>query len=144
MAYLLQTRVELETAHRLYATETYSKECRENIHGHSYKVTFIIGCKKLNKAGMVCDFKLIKDVLRKNIEQPYDHSIILRECDPLADEISKSCKKVHIVKENPTAEWMSKLYFDLANEAFKKEKLRIFCVECRVQETEHNIAIYSE
>ena len=144
MPYSLQTRVELETAHRLYATDTYSEECRENVHGHSYKVTFIVTTKKLNKAGMVCDFKLLKKVLKEEIEQPYDHSIILRSCDPLAEELKKNCKKVHIVEENPTAEWMSKLYFDLANQAFKKNKLAINCVECRVQETENNIAIYSK
>lgn len=142
--YTLQTQIDAEIAHRLYNVNTYSEECKNNIHGHSYKFTFIIGCKKLNEANMVCDFKLLKKILKDYIEQPFDHSAIIKEDDPLAEPIKRNCKKVHIVKENPTAEWMSKLYFDIANKAFKENNLDIFVKECRVQETEHNIAIYSE
>ena len=62
--YKLQTQIEFEAAHRLYDVDTYSEECRNNIHGHSYKVTFIIGRDELNSAGMVIDFKLLKKVLK--------------------------------------------------------------------------------
>ena len=145
--YYLQTRIDAEIAHRLYAVDTYSEECRNNIHGHSYKFTFVLSCDHLNKAGMVVDFKLLKKVLRENIEAPYDHSVIVKEDDPLCEPLVKNCKKVHVVKENPTAEWMAKFYFDLANEALKKEPLidnKVYVTECKVQETENNIAIYKE
>lgn len=142
--YKLETRIEFEAAHRLYDTATYSEECRNNIHGHSYKVTYLIG-GDLNEAGMVIDFKLLKKIIRETVEQPYDHSCILKRSDPLCNEIIGNCKKVHIVDENPTAEWMSKFYFDLVQTALVENGItNCKVLECRVQETEHNIAIYTE
>ena len=142
--YKLETRIEFEAAHRLYDTATYSEECRNNIHGHSYKVTYLIG-GNLNEAGMVIDFKLLKKIIRETVEQPYDHSCILKRSDPLCNEIIGNCKKVHIVDENPTAEWMSKFYFDLVQTALVENGItNCKVLECRVQETEHNIAIYTE
>ena len=84
--YKLETRIEFEAAHRLYDTATYSEECRNNIHGHSYKVTYLIG-GDLNEAGMVIDFKLLKKIIRETVEQPYDHSCILKRSDPLCNEM---------------------------------------------------------
>lgn len=140
----LETQIEFEAAHRLYDTATYSEECRNNIHGHSYKVTFVVG-GELNEAGMVIDFKLLKKIIREKIEQPYDHCCILRASDPLCNDMLKECKKVHIVAENPTAEWMSKVYFDMVNQALKENGItNCRVLECHVQETEHNIAIYTE
>lgn len=41
--YTVQTQTSFEAAHRLYNVDTYSEECRNNIHGHSYKVTIVVG-----------------------------------------------------------------------------------------------------
>ena len=142
--YKLQTQIEFEAAHRLYDVDTYSEECRNNIHGHSYKVTFIIGREELNSAGMVIDFKLLKKVLKSEIEDVYDHSCILTYSDPLAEFIKEHCKKVHIVYHNPTAEWMSYLYFKIASDALFDIDPLIKVISVAVQETEHNIAIYEE
>ena len=54
----LKTTASFECAHRLYSVETYSDECRANVHGHSYYVTFYISRKELNDAGMIMDFNL--------------------------------------------------------------------------------------
>ena len=142
--YKLQTQIDFEAAHRLYDVDTYSEECRNNVHGHSYKVTFVVGCKELNSAGMVIDFKLLKKIIREHIEEPFDHSCILKSSDPLCNDMQQNCKKVHIVQENPTAEWMAKYYFDLVAAALHLADTGCKVLECRVQETEHNIAIYSE
>lgn len=142
--YKVQTQIEFEAAHRLYDVATYSEECKNNIHGHSYKVTFVIGCDKLNGAGMVIDFKLLKKIIREKIEKPYDHSCILKSSDPLVPSVLSNCKKVHVVDENPTAEWMSKRYFDIADRELTEHGIEnCHVLECRVQETEHNIAIYT-
>lgn len=107
----VETVVSFEAAHRLYDVATYSEECRDNIHGHSYKVKIVVGREDLNNAGMVIDFKLLKNIIRSEIEQKYDHSCILRKIDPLADPIQSNCKKVFLVDDNPTAEWMAKEFF---------------------------------
>lgn len=142
--YKLQTQIEFEAAHRLYDVDTYSEECRNNIHGHSYKVTFIIGRDELNSAGMVIDFKLLKKVLKSEIEDVYDHSCILTYSDPISESIKQHCKKVHIVYHNPTAEWMSYVYFKIASDALFEIDPLLKVVSVAVQETEHNIAIYEE
>lgn len=142
--YKLQTQIEFEAAHRLYDVDTYSEECRNNIHGHSYKVTFIIGRDELNSAGMVIDFKLLKKVLKSEIEDKYDHSCILTYSDPLSESIKQHCKKVHIVYHNPTAEWMSYVYFKITSDALFEIDPLLKVVSVAVQETEHNIAIYEE
>lgn len=137
----VETIVSFEAAHRLYDVDTYSTECRDNIHGHSYKVKVVVGSENLNSAGMVVDFKKLKVVVKERIEDVYDHSCILRSTDPLVPAIRKECKKVIVVDESPTAEWMAKHYFALLTEDSRLDGIDILSVS--VQETENNIATYS-
>lgn len=141
--YLLKTKVAFEAAHRLYDVDTYSEECRNNIHGHSYKVTVIIGREQLNSAGMVIDFKLLKKILRGIFDDKYDHSCILKSSDPLCGSITANCDKVIVVEANPTAEWMSHEFFLEIEHALKENDLEIFVHSVEVQETENNQAIYT-
>lgn len=142
--YRLKTQIDFECAHRLFGVDTYSEECRNNLHGHSYKVTVIIGRKELNPAGMVIDFKLLKKILNESITNKYDHSCIVRSNDPLVTSIHDNCKKVIIVDDSPTAEWMAKTYFKNIQTSLSKEDPAIRVISVEVQETEHNIAIYEE
>ena len=142
MSYSIKTQVDFEAAHRLYDVNTYAEECRENIHGHSYKVTVVFKVENLNDAGMVIDFKLIKKILKDCIESKYDHSCILKCNDPLVELMVKHCKKVIVVESNPTAEWMSKQFYLEITKALRDINLNIEIASVAVQETEHNIAIY--
>ena len=141
--YTVKTQISFEAAHRLYDVDTYSEECRENLHGHSYKVNVEVGCRELNSAGMVIDFKLLKKLL-KAIEDKVDHSCILKQDDPLCEPIKANCKKVHIVQENPTAEWMAKTFFEQITFALRASHiLSPQIIKVEVQETENNIACYT-
>ena len=140
--YKLKTTISYEYAHRLYNVDTYSEECRNNIHGHSGYLTVIVGRKSLNSAGMIIDFKQLKNIIKQCIEEKYDHSCILKDDDPISDVISKECKKVHIVSESPTAEWMAKTFFDVIQLELSKVDSDVKLLSVAVQETEHNIAIY--
>lgn len=142
--YKLKTQVDFECAHRLYNVDTYSEECRDNIHGHSYKATVVIGRDELNEAGMVIDFKLLKKTLNETIVSKYDHACILRSNDPLAFIVFDNCKKVVLVEDSPTAEWMAKTYFKSIQKSLGEIDDHIKVVSVAVQETEHNIAIYEE
>lgn len=142
--YKLKTRVDFECAHRLFGVDTYSEECRNNLHGHSYKVTVIVGRESLNDAGMVIDFKLLKKILNESITERYDHACIVRNTDPLSSYIYDNCKKVIIVEDSPTAEWMAKTYFTSITSALTKIDKDIKVISVAVQETDHNIAIYEE
>lgn len=144
--YSVKTRVSFEAAHRLYDDSVYSEACRANLHGHSYYVTIYVSCSELTSCGMVVDFKLLKEIIRREIEEKYDHSCILNIRDPLCAPISKLCKNVHIVQENPTAEWMAHEFFMAVQLALLQDVRTADCEVDRVevQETENNIAIYEE
>jgi 6-pyruvoyltetrahydropterin/6-carboxytetrahydropterin synthase len=67
-----------ETAHALW---NYDGKCK-NIHGHTYKMfVTIIGEPNQNelspKYGMVMDFGDLKRIIKENIIDIYDHTVIL-------------------------------------------------------------------
>ena len=139
----LQTAVDLEMAHRLYDVDTYSEECRENLHGHTFQVSFQVGRYQLNDAGMVMDFKLLKKIIKETIEDPFDHSSILRSTDPIVPVIKENCNKVHVVDDNPTAEWLAHKFFDLLEAALEATDPKMFVKSVSVRETANNIATYT-
>lgn len=140
--YAVKTKVSFEAAHRLYNVDTYSSECRDNLHGHSYKVEVLVGVNDLNNAGMVIDFKLLKKIIKDVIEDKYDHSCILRKSDPIAAVIEENCKKVILVDESPTAEWMAKEFYDMIQAEIHIYAFDVHVFSVAVQETENNIAYY--
>ena len=139
----IKTCFECETAHRLYDVKTYSTECRENIHGHSYRYVLEVARKDggLNAAGMVCDFKALKEAVRQ-FEKIYDHSVILKRDDPLCEALLKECRKVNIVDDNPTAEWMACTFPEILNKIFDENTLGIEIVSLEIAETTGNIAVW--
>lgn len=140
--YAVKTKVSFEAAHRLYNVDTYSSECRDNLHGHSYKVEVLVGVNDLNNAGMVIDFKLLKKIIKDVIEDKYDHSCILRNSDPIAKVVEENCKKVIIVDNSPTAEWMAKEFYEMIQSRINTFSSDLHVISVGVQETENNIGYY--
>lgn len=140
--YAVKTKVSFEAAHRLYNVDTYSSECRDNLHGHSYKVEVLVCVNDLNDSGMVIDFKLLKKIIKDVIEDKYDHSCILRNNDPIAKVIQENCKKVILVDNSPTAEWMAKEFYDAIQAKIHIYSFDANVISVAVQETENNIAYY--
>ena len=144
---MIKTHIELEMAHRLYGVETYSEECRDNVHGHSYKVDIVVqrreGEGELDGNGMVIDFKKLKETVRE-FEKEWDHSCVLHEGDPLCEVMLRECKKVHVVEENPTAEWMCMKFKDELNEKLEELEEEVEVVEVDVGETSGNIAVWKK
>lgn len=140
--YAVKTKVSFEAAHRLYNVDTYSSECRDNLHGHSYKVEVLVGVNDLNNAGMVIDFKLLKKIIKDLIEDKYDHSCILRNNDPIAKVVKENCKKVIIVDNSPTAEWMAKEFYEMIQSRINTFSSDLHVISVGVQETENNIGYY--
>lgn len=140
--YTIKTQCSFEAAHRLYDVNTYSTECRENIHGHSFVCEIEVGRNELNDAGMCADFKLVKTVLREEVEKKYDHSCILRDTDPLVQPIRSSCKKVNVISGSPTAETLCKIFYKTLNKKLRLIDDKLILLRVSVQETKNNIATY--
>ena len=82
----------------------------------------------------------------KEIEDKYDHSIILSDEDPLVAAFKELApeQKLNIVYCSPTAEWMAETYFHTIQRELDRIDEKIQVVSVSVQETEKNIATYSE
>ena len=98
---------EFDTAHTLH---NYDGLC-SNIHGHTYKlhVTVIgepIADITSPKCGMVVDFGVLKNKIKDNIIDKFDHSLIVsrNENTNFAESNNSIFKRIHIVDFQPTAE----------------------------------------
>jgi 6-pyruvoyltetrahydropterin/6-carboxytetrahydropterin synthase len=112
---MFKIRVEtgFSSAHNL---RRYKGKC-EALHGHNWKVEAIVASEKLDKVGMVMDFKALKGLLNKLLER-FDHAYLNRiapfdkvnpTSENLAFHIHKTLKKQIpgllsvTVWENPTS-----------------------------------------
>ena len=96
-------KFEFEMAHQL--ENCFSDECKQ-IHGHSYKLEVTVTTTGLDDAGMVCDFKRIKELVKPIIDM-YDHKFITKESfgvNPTAENMA--IRIFHLLdKEILSATW---------------------------------------
>ena len=138
--YLLKTESSFDSAHFLSG---YEGQCR-NLHGHRWTVSAQICGEKLKEQGplrgMVTDFSLFKDDLKKMTEV-YDHALIV-ENGSLQEATMEAMRAenfhVIIVPFRPTAENFAKHFYKLLEEA------GYLVCEVAVFETPNNCAIYRE
>ena len=94
-----------EMAHALHA---YDGLCK-NIHGHSYRLWVTIKGKVRNendhiKDGMVMDFGVLKEIVKREIIDKYDHSLVLNANSPHALIDLSAFEKVFYLPYQPTSE----------------------------------------
>jgi len=89
----LVVETDFSAAHNL---REYKGQC-EKLHGHNWKVQVILKAEKLDKVGMVMDFREVKRVIGE-IMNTFDHSYL----NELAD----------FQVLNPTTENLSKILYD--------------------------------
>lgn len=98
----LEVRHFFDAAHQLTdSPELVTKACAR-LHGHTYAVIVEAGAKTLNSAGMVVDFKAIK-----NIIDMFDHQYI----NDIFAELG-----LDVYGTQPTAENIAKVIADLIHE----------------------------
>ena len=101
---------DFETGHALYG---YDGKCR-NVHGHSYKLSVtVIGTPIQDsnnvKFGMVIDFKDLKNIVKDEIVDVFDHATVFNKNTPhveLAHELATRGHSVILVDYQPTSEMM--------------------------------------
>lgn len=98
-----------EASHALWH---YDGLCK-NIHGHSYilQVTVIgtpIQDTNHTKLGMVMDFGDLKKIVKEEIVDSYDHSVVLNRKAPYQPliEVEEMFKRIHVLEYQPTCENM--------------------------------------
>lgn len=64
---------EFEACHKLPDEDIYGK-CR-NLHGHRYELLVEI-CGNVNEFGWLCDFKVLKEIIQKEVLSKYDHAYL--------------------------------------------------------------------
>ena len=107
-------------------------------HGHNGKIEIELAAAGLDKRGMVYDFGDIKEIIHKWVDRELDHKMILKEGDPLVKILKGLGEPYYEMAENPTAEALAKLIFDVA----QSQKLPIKRIT--FWETTSSSATYSE
>jgi 6-pyruvoyltetrahydropterin/6-carboxytetrahydropterin synthase len=107
----------------------YKGKC-ENPHGHNYKLRVTLAGNELDKAGLLLDFKDLREVIR-HVTDRLDHQMI-NDIEPFT-------------VLNPSAENLSKYFFDLTNAKLNiVTKGRVWVKNVTVYETDTTTATYSE
>src|SRR5262249_7075427 len=102
----------------------------ENPHGHNYRVRITLAGKELDKAGLLLDFKDLREVMKHVIDR-LDHQMI-NDLEPFTTL-------------NPSAENLAKYFYDESNgrlEHVTNGRVRIKNVT--IFETDTTTATYSE
>jgi 6-pyruvoyltetrahydropterin/6-carboxytetrahydropterin synthase len=107
----------------------YKGKC-ENPHGHNYKVRVTLIGSELDEAGLLLDFKLLKQVLRPVVDR-IDHQM-LNDIEPF-------------IELNPSAENLAKYLYDETNLHLKDvTNGRVRVKDCTIWETDTTAATYYE
>ncbi len=107
----------------------YKGKC-ENPHGHNYRVRVTLEGQDLDKAGLLLDFKDLKDVMKHVIER-LDHQMI--------NDIAP------FTVLNPSAENLAKYFYDETNARLKlTTNGRVHVRDVTVFETDTTTATYFE
>jgi 6-pyruvoyltetrahydropterin/6-carboxytetrahydropterin synthase len=107
----------------------YKGKC-ENPHGHNYKIRVTLAGTELDKAGLLLDFKDLKDVMKHAIER-LDHQMI-NDIEPFT-------------VLNPSAENLAKYFYNETNKRLSGiTNGRVRVKDVTVFETDVTTALYSE
>jgi 6-pyruvoyltetrahydropterin/6-carboxytetrahydropterin synthase len=107
----------------------YRGKC-ENPHGHNYKVRVTLRGPELDKAGLLVDFKDLKEVMKQVIDQ-LDHQM-LNDIEPF-------------ISLNPSAENIARYFYEQTNMLLKSATNgRVAVKDVTIWETDTTTARYSE
>ena len=82
--YYVSKRMEIAGSHSL--TLGYKSPC-QNLHGHNWIITVYCKAERLNDYGMVVDFKMIEDIVRKKMEHKLLNDVF--SFNPTAENIAR-------------------------------------------------------
>ena len=129
-----------EMAHALW---NYDGPCR-NIHGHSYQLFVTVtgepsADQNSSKLGMVMDFSDLKKIVKNNIVEVFDHSVVIssKASRPEILRVEQMFDKFYVVDYQPTCE---NLVTDMAARIRKVLPGHVSLYSLRLVETETSYA----
>ncbi len=138
--YTIETYGKFDSAHFL---KDYEGKCA-NIHGHRWEVKVSVSTETLEEEGpyrgMVIDFSLLKDILRKETKR-LDHSLIIEEGslkEKTLEALNEEGFRIITFPFRPTAENFAHHFYTYLKEAGYD------VTKVTVSETPNNKASYEE
>lgn len=130
---------DISCGHRVVGHEG---KCRF-LHGHNYRIHFVVAAEQLDSIGRVVDFSIIKEKLCLWLEDNYDHKFLIWSEDPMLLDLQKIADESLVITPfNPTAENIAKyLVEEVGPLQLKGYNCRL--INCRVEETQKCSASYS-
>lgn len=127
-------RSNFNAAHRLYRPEwsdeknqsIFGKCNNPNFHGHNYTLEVWIEGEINPETGYVIDLKIVKDLVKQEIEERFDHRNLNLDCPEFENVI-------------PTAENIAVVCYNLLRDKIASD----FKLTIRLWETENNIVEYN-
>jgi 6-pyruvoyltetrahydropterin/6-carboxytetrahydropterin synthase len=134
MRVTVSRKAHFNAAHRLYRKdwsfekndEIFGKCNNPNFHGHNYELIVSVTGDIDNETGYVIDMKILKDIIKSEVEDAFDHKNLNAEVPEFKDL-------------NPTAENIVVVIYDKIKPKLKSD----FDLEITLYETPRNFVTYS-
>lgn len=102
MKVTVSRKAHFNAAHRLYRADWSNEKNQEifgkcnnaNYHGHNYELIVSVTGEINQETGFVIDLKILKDIIKEDVEQKFDHKNLnldldcFKELNPTAENIS--------------------------------------------------------
>lgn len=130
----LTKRFTFEMGHALF---NYDGKCK-HLHGHSYKL-FVTIKGRINQEpsapndGMVCDFTVLKEIVKTHIIEKYDHALVLNSNDTEKAQLANFDQRIILFPFQPTCE---NLLLTFKNEIVSRLPLNLQLANIKLYETE--------
>jgi 6-pyruvoyltetrahydropterin/6-carboxytetrahydropterin synthase len=108
MPFRISKSFEIESGHML---AKHPEKCRFP-HGHTRKIEFVLEASTLDHNEMVCDFKLVKDLMSEFLDG-FDHSICMNTNDLMYPQMKEAYgdRVIAFERIDPTTEVMAETIF---------------------------------
>lgn len=134
MRVTVSRKAHFNAAHRLYRKdwsfekndEIFGKCNNPNFHGHNYELIVSVTGDIDKETGYVIDMKILKDIIKSEVEDAFDHKNLNAEVPEFKDL-------------NPTAENIVVVIYDKIKPKLKSD----FDLEITLYETPRNFVTYS-
>jgi 6-pyruvoyltetrahydropterin/6-carboxytetrahydropterin synthase len=109
MPYRICKTIEIETGHML---SKHHGNCKYP-HGHSRLVELVLEADELDQNDMVCDYGVIKSVLKEFLDT-LDHAMCINTDDPMYQTLMSaySARIIPFEHKDPTSEVIAKMIYD--------------------------------